>query len=52
MLKIFFLLSAKGFIFVIIFNGCGRETEVPEAPKTGEMTVMLFPSIQEIKGEF
>lgn len=51
MLKKFFLLSAMGLIFVIIFNGCGREAKVTETPITEEITVTLTPSTQEIKGE-
>lgn len=48
MLKKFFLLSAMGLIFVIIFNGCGKETKVTKAPKTEEITVTLAPSTQEM----
>ena len=51
MLKRFFVLSAMGLIFVLIFNGCGKKTEVTEGPKTEEITVVLTPSTQEIKGE-
>jgi hypothetical protein len=51
MFKKLFLLSAMGFIFVLIFNGCGKKTEVAEGPKTEEVTVALTPSIQEVKGE-
>jgi len=53
MLKNFFLLSAMGLIFAIIFNGCGKKTKVTEAPKTGGITVTLTPSTQKVShGEF
>lgn len=51
MLKKIFLMSAMGLIFVFIFNGCGKKTEVAEGPKTEEITVALTTSAQEIKGE-
>lgn len=51
MLKKLFLLSAVGLIFVLILNGCGKNTEVAEGPKTEEITVAITPSTQEIKGE-
>ncbi len=50
MLKRFFLFSAMGLIFILIFNSC-EKTEVAEAPETEEITVALTPSNQEIKGE-
>jgi hypothetical protein len=51
MLKKIFLLSVMGFIFVLIFNGCGKKTEVTEGPKIEEITVAVTPSTQEVKGE-
>lgn len=51
MLKKFFLLSALGLIFVLIFNGCEKKAEVAESAKTEEITIALSPSTHEIKGE-
>jgi hypothetical protein len=51
MLKKIFLLSALGLIFVLIFNGCGKKTEVAEGPKIEEITVAVTPSTQEVKGD-
>lgn len=51
MSKKLFLLSAMGLIFILIFNGCGKKTEVTEGPKTEEITVAVTPSTQEVKGE-
>jgi hypothetical protein len=49
MFKRFFLFSAMCLIFIFIFNGCEKKTEVAEAPETEEITVALTPSSQEIK---
>lgn len=51
MLKKFFLLSALGLIFVLIFNGCEKKAEVAESAKTDEVTIALSPSAEEVKGE-
>ncbi len=45
------LILCVGLIFVLIFNGCGKKTEVAEGPETEEFTVALTPSIHEVKGE-
>jgi hypothetical protein len=52
MLKKCFLLLAVGLIFIFTLNSCEKKAAVTEAPKTEEVTVMLTPSTQEIKGEF
>ena len=51
MLKKFFLLSALGLLFVVIFTGCEKKAEVAGAPKTDEVTIALSPSAEEVKGE-
>jgi len=44
-------LSVIGLIFIFIFNSCEKKPEVTEVPKTGEVTVALTSSDEEIKGE-
>lgn len=51
MLKKFFLLSALGLIFVLVFNGCEKKAEVAESLKIEDVTITLSPSSQEVKGE-
>jgi len=51
MLKKFFLFPAMALMAISIFNGCEKEGEVTEAPKTEEVTVALTPSNQEMQFE-
>lgn len=51
MLRKFFIFPAIGIMIILILSGCGKKTEVTEAPKTEEVTVALTPSTQEVKGE-
>ena len=51
MLRKMFLLSALGLIFLLIFNGCEKKAEIGEISKIEEVTVVLSPSTQEVKGE-
>jgi len=51
MFKKIFLLLAMGLMIGLIFTNCEKKAEVPEAPKTEEITVSLTPATQEVKGE-
>lgn len=51
MVKRSFIALAIGFTLIFFLNGCGKKSEVVEAPKTEEIVVELSPATQEIKGE-
>jgi hypothetical protein len=51
MVKKYFILLAVVLPLVLTVNNCGKKSDVPEAPKTEELTLTLSPSTQEVKSE-